>query len=357
MRPDYMGVMFLTSAVVSFNAGMWQIFRRAEKKRLMENHNNLAKPPLHELPSDDAACNEFEFRRTELEGTFDNEGSMLVGPRALPSFKGAATNDESKGGFFVLTPFEIASTKQFVMVHRGWVPIDAGKHRTLLMQYIGEGFAAGTVRGILRREEFISGSLLWGPSEYNDGPAAADLSWLAVRPWNMVLDYYRRRWGQRGADAVVAERGAHHYYVEMLEDYSGDDQRLVRGHAWPWRRNVEEVTYVHLLPVVHTMYVFFWFSVTIGSLYGMGRCYQHQKRLFAMRKRMTAQATQLERRRQEEAQAYLQAMQEVERVKQVGAAAAAQLGAQQQQQQQQDRKEQPPQQEESPAGDEAQKRP
>ncbi|ESL11768.1 hypothetical protein TRSC58_00474 [Trypanosoma rangeli SC58] len=330
MRPDYMGVMFLTSAVVSFNAGIWQIFRRAKKKRLIESHKNLLKPAVQELPPNDTAIEQFEFLPVKLDGVLDNEGSVLVGPRSLPSYKGTVSNDESKGGFLVMTPFEIAGTKQFVMVNRGWVPIDAGKHRTLLMQYIGEGFATATVRGIFRREEFLSGSFFWGKNALNEGPVAADLSWMALRPLNMALDYYKRRWGASNVEEIVSQHGLHHYYVEMLEDYSGDDQRIVRGHAWPWRRSTDEVTYVHLLPVVHTMYVFFWFSVTVGSLYGMGRCYQRQKELFALRKRMTAQSMLLEKKRQEEAQAYLQAVQEVERMKRVGAAAAtAQLGAQQ----------------------------
>ncbi|RNF02906.1 surfeit locus 1 family protein [Trypanosoma rangeli] len=330
MRPDYMGVMFLTSAVVSFNAGIWQIFRRAKKKQLIESHKNLLKPAVQELPPNDMAVEQFEFLPVKLDGVLDNEGSVLVGPRALPSYKGTVSNDESKGGFLVVTPFEIAGTKQFVMVNRGWVPIDAGKHRTLLMQYIGEGFATATVRGIFRREEFLSGSFFSGKNALNEGPLAADLSWMALRPLNMALDYYKRRWGASNVEASVSQHGLHHYYVEMLEDYSGDDQRIVRGHAWPWRRSTDEVTYVHLLPVVHTMYVFFWFSVTIGSLYGMGRCYQRQKELFAIRRRMTAQSMLLEKKRQEEAQAYLQAVQEVERMKHVGAAVAtAQLGAQQ----------------------------
>lgn len=35
MRPDYMGCMFLLSGVLSFNAGVWQIYRRAQKKQLL----------------------------------------------------------------------------------------------------------------------------------------------------------------------------------------------------------------------------------------------------------------------------------------------------------------------------------
>lgn len=323
MRPDYMGIMFLCTSVMSFNAGIWQIFRRGQKRQLMENHKNMDKTPLDDLPPGTATVNECEYRRVKLDGSFDNEGSCLVGPRSIPSYKGAANEDESRGGFLVVTPFEIANTGEFVMVNRGWVPIDAGKHRTMLAQYIGEGFAAGQVRGILRKEEFIGGSLFWGPSPDNDGPVAADLSWLAMRPWNMAMAYYRRRWGPEKLDESVRRHGAHHYFVEMLEDFSGDDQRMVRGHAWPRRREVDEVKYVHLTPVVHSMYVLFWFSVTAGSLYGMLRCWRRQKDLFALRKFVNTQSMRLETKRQAEAKAYIEAVEEVERLKKIGTAAAA----------------------------------
>ncbi|KAG5483410.1 hypothetical protein CUR178_07731 [Leishmania enriettii] len=323
MRPDYMGVMFLCTSVMSFNAGIWQIFRRSQKKQLMENHKNVEKSPLTDLPPENATVNECEFRRVRLDGSFDNEGSCLVGPRSIPSYKGAANEDESRGGFLVMTPFEIANTGAFVMVNRGWVPIDAGKHRTILKQYIGEGFATGQVRGILRKEEFIGGSLFWGSRPDNEGPVAADLSWLAMRPWNMAMAYYRRRWGADHLKESAEKHGAHHYYVEMLEDFSGDDQRMVRGRAWPRRREVDEATYVHLTPVVHTMYIIFWFSVTAGSLYGMLRCWRRQQDIFALRRLANKQSMQLETRRQEEAQAYMKAVEEVERLKRISSAAAA----------------------------------
>ncbi|CBH17414.1 hypothetical protein, conserved [Trypanosoma brucei gambiense DAL972] len=335
MRPDYMGFMFLTSGVMSFNAGIWQLHRRRQKRRLMENHKNIRKPPVYELPPGDATIDEFEFLPAAFEGTFDNEGSMLVGPRALPTYKGASSNEESNGGFLVVTPFEIAHTGQFIMVNRGWVPIDAGKHRTLLMQYVGEGFTPGSVRGIFRREEYMSASLIWGPNKDNEGPVAADLSWLVMRPWNMAVHYYKRRWGPDRAEESVEKHGARHYYLEMIEDYSGDDQRMVRGHPWPWRRSVDEITYVHLPPSVHTMYIFFWFSVTLGSLYGMGKCYKRQKELFALRRQMTAQTTLLERKRQEEAKMYMEAMKEVERLKKLGTVAAPRIGSQPTEQQEQ----------------------
>lgn len=334
MRPDYMAIMFLCTGVMSFNAGMWQIFRRGQKQQLMENHENMSKPPLKELPGPNANANDCEFRRVELEGSFDNEGAALVGPRSIPSYKGAANEDESRGGFLVVSPFEVAGTKEFVMVNRGWIPVEAGKGRTFLAQYVGEGFTSSTVRGILRKEEFVSGSWFWGESPDNNGPVAEDLSWLAMRPYDMMRRYYGRRWGEKNIEDSVKAHGAHHYYVEMVEDFSGDDQRMVRGHAWPRRRDPDEIAYVHLTPIVHTMYVVFWWSVTIGSLYGVARCWRRQKDIFAARKRVNVQTIRLETQRQEEAQAYFQAMQDVEKLQQLttvggraaAAAATAQLG-------------------------------
>uniref|UniRef100_A0A0A9ZFG7 SURF1-like protein n=1 Tax=Lygus hesperus TaxID=30085 RepID=A0A0A9ZFG7_LYGHE len=103
----------------------------------MENHVNLNKPPLHTLPPAGGNMNSYEFHRVELEGLVDSTGSQLVGPRAIPSYKGAANTDESRGGFLVLSPFELAGSQEHVMVNRGWVPIDAGKNPVMLAQYIG----------------------------------------------------------------------------------------------------------------------------------------------------------------------------------------------------------------------------
>lgn len=323
MRADYTAVLFILSGLVSFNAGIWQIFRRGQKRQLLENHKNIHEPPLHTLPADDVDANKIVFRRVELEGTFDNNGSCLVGPRGIQSYKGAAHSDESRGGFLILTPFEVANTKQNIMVSRGWVPIDACKHRLMLTQYTGEGFAPATVRGILRKEEYLGGSFWRGERPENGGPIAADLSWVVIRPWNMAMDYYRRRWGADKVSEVVQERGLHHYYVEMLEDYSGDDQRLVRDRVWPRRRDVDEVTYVHLTPVVHTMYILFWFSITAGSAYGVRKCWQRQKEIFALRRLMQKQNTMLYAQRQQEAAAYAQAVKDVERLQGRSAAGRA----------------------------------
>lgn len=312
MRPDYLGFVFFASAVVSFNGALWQISRRRWKIDLIESHKNLTKDPLRQMPEqplENYRPTDIEFRRVELSGTYDNEGTMLVGPRSLPSHKGGTTKEEQNSGFIVMTPFQLANSDKFIMVNRGWVPIEGGKHRRLLAQYIGEGFAHATIRGIFRREEHMAS--FWGESPDNSRPMVADLSWMVMRPFDMALHYYGRRWGLDTVAENKERRGAHHYLLEVLEDFSGDDQRMVRGMAWPRRRDAEELTYVHLSPTIHMMYAGFWSFVTVGSLYGMALCFKRQKMIFAERKAVDAMTQTMLQRRQREAKAFQEAADEV----------------------------------------------
>jgi hypothetical protein len=313
MRPDYLGFLFLASSVVSFNGALWQVSRRKQKVDLLESHKNLTKPALKEMPErplEEYKPTDIEFRQVELEGSFDNEGSVLVGPRSLPSYKGASTNEERNSGFIVMTPFEVKGTNQFIMVNRGWVPIDAGKHRRLLAKYIGEGFTPTTVRGIFKKEEFIWNYYGLREAPENFAPMAAELAWMCIRPYNMLLEYYERRWGADSVNERVMKHGARHYAVEMIEDFSGDDQVVINNQAWPRRKDMDELTYVHLTPIVHVMYAVFWTFVSVGSVYGMAMCFKRQKMMFADRRKLNREVEEIAKRRQNEAAAYQTAMNE-----------------------------------------------
>ena len=313
MRPDYLGFLFLASSVVSFNGALWQISRRKQKVDLLESHKNLSKPPLEELPEkplEEYRPTDIEFRRVRLEGTLDNEGSVLVGPRSLPSYKAGATNEERNSGFIVMTPMEIKGTNQFIMVNRGWVPIDAGKHRRLLAKYIGEGFTPTTVRGILRKEEFLWNYYGLREAPENFAPMAAELAWMAIRPYNMLLEYYERRWGADSVETRLAKHGGRHYSIEMVEDFSGDDQVIIHDHAWPRRKDIDELTYVHLTPIVHVMYAVFWTFVSVGSLYGMAMCFKRQRMMFADRRQLNREVEEVAKRRQRDAASYQAAMED-----------------------------------------------
>ena len=271
----YLGAfIFVPTFFLGTNAGIWQIKRRREKIKRMKDFENLDQPPLTELPTEDEPVG--EYTRIHLEGTYDNEGSVLVGPRPLPSHQNRIGSEEQRGGFLVMTPLEVANTRQMVMVNRGWVPIDACKSRLHLVQYIGEGFKPVKVRGILRREEYVS---RWFSSDAIENHMAipGSMSWQVVRPFDMTLDYLRRRFGPPMLPERQVIHGARHFFIEVLEDMTGDDQVLVRGKALPARRPVEEVTYVALLPVIHTMYSVFWFCIAGASMWALRKSFNDHR--------------------------------------------------------------------------------
>lgn len=263
------GAFLLLSAGVSFNAGVWQIMRRTWKDNLIKSHNNLKEQPIKQLPPPGTAIG--EYTPVELTGTFDNEGSIVVGPRSKPQKEGGHQPDgEPTGGFNVLTPFEEKGTGYIVWVDRGWVPIDACKSRIQRVQYTGDGFKEATINGVVRRGEAIS-SYIWGDDlEANHGPTLGN-AWLCRRPVEATLRYYAERFGANRVADMEAKHGVRGFSLEMHEDHSGNDQRMINGRAYPVRRTTEDMTYVALTPLVHSMYASFWFFVCGLSVYCMRR--------------------------------------------------------------------------------------
>jgi cytochrome oxidase assembly protein ShyY1 len=179
------------------------------------------------------------------------------------------------------------------MVNRGWVPIEACKSRLHLLQFIGEGFKPTTINGVIRKEEAIKKFFKTDCAE-NHQPCAGGMSWQVIRPYDMAIYYFKRRFG--GDNLVYRQElhGTRRYCVEMLEDMSGEDQVLVKGQALPYRRTVEELTYISLPPLVHLGYSIFWFGVALGSLWSLKVCFQQHKLQVAKAKLAAKQAKELQ---------------------------------------------------------------
>lgn len=272
----------ISGAVVSFNGFLWQIYRRRWKQQLMESHNNFKQPVKKALPTTGDRLE--EFSRVELEGTLDNEGTVLVGPRPFPLTKNkTGAMEENKGGFAAVTPFEVAHTRQIVMVHRGWVPIDAAKSRLHMTRYLGEGYKPTTISGFLKREEWISSWYNFDPVE-NHQPVHGGMCWFAIRPFDMAVQYFTRRWGADALEERKTVHGARPFFVEMYEDHSGHDQVLVNGIAIPVRKDTADLTYVAITPTVHAMYAAFWLSVTAGCLFGLNKLWKANYRSAVLRR-------------------------------------------------------------------------
>jgi hypothetical protein len=315
MRPDILGVAFLFSGVVSFNGGLWQVSRRYEKITLKKQHLNIAKPPLTALPKDDDDPDEYLFRRVELSGTFDNEGTELVGPRGVPSYKGQTNSEEARGGYILMTPFQIKDTDDIVMVNRGFVPIDAGKHRMYRSLYTGEGFTEAKVSGLLRKEEFMTTTTGIGVNELNFKPIMEGFSWICMRPYEMTKLYYRRRWGEENVEKRSKKHGLHRFHIEMVEDFSGNDQRMVRDRAWPKRRDLDEITYISMAPLVHACYAAFWFFIAGGSVIGIRHSYKLAHQIIADNQKRIMSMNVAQKVRDKNAEAFAAAQREVEALK------------------------------------------
>jgi cytochrome oxidase assembly protein ShyY1 len=200
----------------------------------------------------------------------------------------------------LLTPFDVEGTGKIILVNRGWVPIDACKSRMQRVQYSGEGIVKYHLRGVIRKEEWLQ-TTFGGDSPENHKPAYLDKFWSAMRPYDIVLDYFKKRFGRENVSKCVEKYGAYHYFIEMVEDHSGEDQILIGEKAYPVRRTSEDLTRTNLSPAVHLMYSLFWFFVSAGNVYILRRMWADRMKI-AKASRLAGQAADaLANKRREEA--------------------------------------------------------
>ncbi|DBB15985.1 TPA: hypothetical protein ACH3X3_003354 [Trebouxia sp. C0006] len=94
--------------------GTWQIVRRQSKVELVEARTAALQGAGVEL--NELSVKPAEFTRVHIQGEFDHESSIYVGPRPRSSM-GSATN-----GFMLVTPLHSDEWNRPVLVNRGWVP-------------------------------------------------------------------------------------------------------------------------------------------------------------------------------------------------------------------------------------------
>lgn len=132
---------FLPFPILTFGLGLWQMQRLEWKTRLLkEIDENFSKEAVKISSIAGMKPEEMQFRRVRLEGTFDHDQEMYVGPRVLKGMKG-------DNGYHVVTPFTLKDSKERILVNRGWVPTDQRDPSTRPdSQPKGEVVVEGTVR-------------------------------------------------------------------------------------------------------------------------------------------------------------------------------------------------------------------
>lgn len=101
--PPLAGLVFIALFVA---LGSWQLQRAAEKRALLARFGDDA--PYQQLS---AATPPGEFARIEAEGRFLDERQVLIDNIPL----------DGRLGYYVITPFEIAQSRQLLLVNRGWI--------------------------------------------------------------------------------------------------------------------------------------------------------------------------------------------------------------------------------------------
>lgn len=100
--------------IAAFSLGTWQVRRLKWKADLIAKaENRMTLPPLP-LPKGqldaDIIDKEFDYRRVTVEGTFEHDQEMLIGPRI----------HDGRNGYIMVTPL-VRENGTKVLIVRGWI--------------------------------------------------------------------------------------------------------------------------------------------------------------------------------------------------------------------------------------------
>ncbi|MEJ2361814.1 MAG: SURF1 family protein [Gammaproteobacteria bacterium] len=106
-------IMVLILLPILLRLGFWQISRANEKRAIIaEEHAKMALPPrLIDRPLADAQG--LRFHRLQIDGKFFDKYQIFIDNKI----------HQDRVGYDVVTPMQIGSSNQYVLVNRGWVPM------------------------------------------------------------------------------------------------------------------------------------------------------------------------------------------------------------------------------------------
>ena len=123
---------------VLISLGFWQLRRADQKRIILQRYQYNRSQPTMQL-ANLSAKQDYEFRKVQLQGYFDENHSQLLDNQIY----------QQQVGYFVLTPFKNEATKQWILVNRGWIP--QGKNRQQLPTINKPIPGAQTIAGQLKR--------------------------------------------------------------------------------------------------------------------------------------------------------------------------------------------------------------
>lgn len=109
-------------AVLCCVASVWQFSRLADRKELnskIESRTNRREVSLLEILNADSTSEDVEkneYRKVSLEGTYEEQGEVLISGRFV----------DGEPGYNVVTPLVLSNSKGVVFINRGWIKLTLG---------------------------------------------------------------------------------------------------------------------------------------------------------------------------------------------------------------------------------------
>ena len=174
---------------------------------------------------------ESQFRRVALEGEFDHEAQILLGPRSAPAGSGVGGNAPpgaaNQSGWDVLTPLKCTDGTR-VLVNRGWVPresvaaVEQPKGRQKVQAVLKEGE---------KENKYATNDIANGRYIWLDLPTIAEVYDTAP------------------------------LYVMAINEEGGGG-----GKRFPHERPLDSLMHFHVTPSTHLVYASTWGTLTVAGV-------------------------------------------------------------------------------------------
>jgi surfeit locus 1 family protein len=104
---------------VMVQLGNWQLSRAREKESRQEKLDALSRQPAVSLPPEPVKLEDFQYRKTEVHGTYLSEDTIYLDNKI---YRGAA-------GYHIITPLKIGASTMYVLINRGWVAAERDRSK------------------------------------------------------------------------------------------------------------------------------------------------------------------------------------------------------------------------------------
>jgi surfeit locus 1 family protein len=119
----FVTILVIAAAAVMVRLGIWQLDRLAGRRAFNDQVlSQIDQPPL--ALSKEVLLGDLEgleFRTVQVDGEFDLANTIVLGNQAW----------DEQIGVHLLTPLEIAGTDAYLLVDRGWIPIEDWANRNV----------------------------------------------------------------------------------------------------------------------------------------------------------------------------------------------------------------------------------